>query len=221
MSAMPGQRSLRWHERGLLRFVRYMSQRESGFIATFDEEIIRQFGFAEALKAMTQMGKSWKKLANKFGEHHAHIIASYASLWNGCGYCVHGHMYAYNIEYYGKTGKLFPIDENDLIGHMSDKDNQIIDWICDQLAGDEHRDLRRQLRRLHDFRLMDKLPERKALETEDDYLLLACSLYSFVNECSIVVEAPAPAMGPIAKNLDLVARYDSARNAVRTTRPFA
>ncbi|HNN97591.1 MAG TPA: hypothetical protein PKI03_35230, partial [Pseudomonadota bacterium] len=50
---------------------------------------------------------------------------------------------------------------------------------------------------------------------EDELLRLSIPYYSFINECSIVVDQKGPPMGKVAKDKALLARYHQARAAAK------
>jgi hypothetical protein len=54
---------------------------------------------------------------------------------------------------------------------------------------------------------------------EDEVLRLSIPFYSFINECSIVVESLAPPIGRIAKQKALIERYQEARAAAAAGTP--
>jgi len=150
------------------------------------------------------------------GEGEAHLLSSFASFWNGCDYCTYGHMLAHNLHWYHDTQKLFPLDEQEVtLALMRRSDDEVLAEVRRVLGAPEYASRLTRVEALAKVRA----GELAQPPTDEQKLLLRClAMYDWVNECSIVVGAPAPPLGPIARNKDLRRRYDEARQADRAAR---
>lgn len=210
------RRDLTFVERTVMNTLRAMFETTEGYYGAFDEEMIRHRGLGEYLKSLVYLSKHWIRLNKFFGADNTHILAFYSSLWNGCMYCGYGHLYAHNLNYFARTGKLFPLDEQEITTYVRAKDEDLMALVRERLADPEYAQQLRLIERLYYVR-MEKL---EAGNTQEDELLrLSIPYYSFINECSIVVEEQAPPMGKVAKNKDLIARYQLARAAAKQPPP--
>ncbi len=198
------QRALTWFERAFIKTTRAFADLQLGYHIDFDEELVRQHGIKGFLRWGKKLAALEAKLYAYFGEEHMHFVAAFAAFFNGCDYCVWGHLYAINLLHFEKTGQLYPIDEHESLALMRKGDSQVLAELQVRLAGfPEHL---RLLKRLVELR------DGAASESEEDrHLEQVNGLLVWINECSITVEAPAPPLGSIAKKKQLLARYLEAR----------
>lgn len=203
------RRELSWYERAFLQTVRAGGRLGLGYAIDFDEELVRHHGLAGFLKWSPKLWSLEQKLTRFFGEEKMHVVAAFSSFFNGCDYCTWGHLYAVNLVLFEQTGKLYPLDERESLVLMQKTDAAVVAELERRLADfPEHvRLLKRQL----------ELRDGAApLNDEDQHLKLAVGLFEWINECSITVEAPAPPLGVIARKRSLIARYQAAREPLRT-----
>lgn len=215
------RRELSLVERTVMKAIRALTLASEGYFAVFDEEMIRHRGLGEYLKSIAFMTKAWTRLAKQFGEENAHMLAFYSSLWNGCVYCGYGHLYAHNLGYFQRTGQLFPIAEQDIEQFLQSNDDDFVAFARSRLAGPQYAEKLQLFERLYEAQLQQPPTGH---EQENDLLRLSISLYTYVNECSIVAEERGPPMGKVAKDKALIDRYQQARaagNAQPSSAPMA
>ncbi|MBL9004220.1 MAG: hypothetical protein JNJ46_08240 [Myxococcales bacterium] len=210
------RRDLTLIERMVMKTIRALTEASEGYFAAFDEEMIRSWGVRGFLKACAIMAKHWARIEKQFGVENAHMVAFYSSMWNGCTYCGYGHLYAHNLNYFQRTGQLFPMREDEIEVRMRATDEEILSWVRTHLSGPEFGDKLRLIQRLYAVRMGSLEPGDAA---EDEVLRLSIPFYSFINECSIVVESLAPPIGRIAKQKALIERYQEARAAAAAGTP--
>ena len=215
------RRDLTLVERTVMKTLRALFEVSEGYYGLFDEEMIRHRGLGEYLKSLVYLSKHWIRINKQFGQENAHILAFYSSLWNGCIYCGYGHLYAHNLNVFQRTGKLFPLSEQEIEQYMRTRDEDLLDLVRSRLTDPEFAEQRRLIERLYAAR-MDTLEPGNP--EEDELLRLSIPYYSFINECSIVVEEKGPPMGKVAKDKALIDRYQQARaagNAQPSSAPLA
>lgn len=209
-------RQLTWYEKAFIRSSRAAGDLALGYHITFDEELIRQHGLSGFFRFAGATLRAQNELIAGFGEAKFHLLAGFASLWNGCDYCAYGHVLALNLCEFRETGRLYPVDEAEVHGLLRLRDGelrQLLEARLGQTRADHWALLRRQL----DVRFAEG-----PLEGEHDRLLLkSIALYEWVNECSITVEAPAPPLGPVARDAALRDAYAAARAEARQAQPTA
>jgi hypothetical protein len=200
------QRPLTLAERCLLRLMDAVGPRTTGYTVVFMEEVLRQQGILGCVRWSRLALRTFKVLERHYGKRDVYLVAGLASFWNGCTYCSYGELYAFNLEWFKEKGTLFPISEQDMVDLQSLPDDKGVATLRARLAGPEFADQLRIVDELFAARQRTDLPE-------DDPRALALHLYDFVNECSILYEAPAPPLSAIAKKRKLIGRYNAARAA--------
>jgi len=207
------RRDLTFMERTVMKTLRALFVVSEGYYGLFDEEMIRHRGLGEYLKSLVYLSKHWMRINKQFGSENAHILAFYSSLWNGCIYCGYGHLYAHNLNVFERTGHLFPLREDHIDQYVRTKDEDLVAFVRSHLTAPEYTDKLRLIERLYTARVGQLEPGDPQ---EDELLKLSIPYYSFINECSIVVEEKGPPMGKVAKDKALIARYHQARAASDT-----
>ncbi|MEW6435047.1 MAG: hypothetical protein AB1730_26400 [Myxococcota bacterium] len=209
-------RELTWAERAFIRVERSLGEVTHGYFITFDEELIRQHGLMGFFRWARATLRAQNELIAAFGETKFHLLAGFASLWNGCDYCAYGHVLALNLCVFKETGQLFPIDEAEVHELLRLRDHELQATLEARL-GASHPELFALVKRQLEVRVAEG-----PLQSDEDRLILkSIALYEWVNECSITVDAPAPPLGPIAKDRELRARYAAARAEARTSKVAA
>lgn len=198
-------RALTALERAFIAVERKLALLSRGYYITFDEELVRQRGIAGFFRWGAQTERVVNELIATFGETRFHLIAAFASLWNGCDYCAYGHILALNLCLYRDTERLFDIDEEEVHAMLRMRDTELLAFLETRI-GRSHPDFVALVRRQHALRAADG-----PLQGEDKALVKSIALYEWINECSITVDAPAPPLGPVSKELELRKRYDAAR----------
>jgi hypothetical protein len=210
-------RELTWFERAFVKTSRALADLSIGYHVTFDEELIRQHGISGFLKWGRTTEAAYAEIEKALGPEKAHLVAAFASFFNGCDYCAWGHLFATNLFYFERTGTLHPIDEQEVHGMMGLGDTAVLAELSKRLTGDFADDLRLVLRQ---YELRDGASSGAASD-EDRLLLKSIGLFEWVNECSITVNAPAPPMDRIARKKALLAAYEAARRPSRAAREKA
>lgn len=209
---VPGRR-LTWYERLFLAIARPLSEASTGYSVSFDEEIVRQHGLAGLYRFGRATSQTFTELQAKFGVEAANLLGGFSSFFNGCEYCAWGHIYALALLYFERTGKLYPIDETETRELMMRPDSEVLAELKRRLEAVEPEHARLLLRQ---YEL--RKAEGPITGDEDKLLVRSIALYEWVNECSIISEAPAPPMNPIAKKKDLMAKYNELRAPERAER---
>jgi hypothetical protein len=210
-------RGLSFGERMFVKMLNGFSRMTEGYYFAFAEELVRQHGVKGMMKWGGATAAATKAILEYFGHEDGHLMAAFASFWNGCDYCAYGHVLAHNLHYFEHTGKLFPLDEEEVLPLMRTRDTDVMNELRRRFAAPEFARKLQLLERKNQLRL-----EEGPADQPDDKMLLRCiALYEWINECSIVAEAPAPPLGPIAKKRDLHQRYLEARKPERAARAAA
>lgn len=213
-------RRLTFVERSFAGLMNFLGRLSEGYTVDFTEELIRQYGIRGFIEWAKHSQAAWKRLVSEFGESDAHLLAAFASLWNGCHYCAQGHLLAHNLELFRDHGTLFPLDESSVLELLRMSDSQILASLREALSG-PYEPKRRLLER--QYLLKTALPEELAAAPGDpaldEKLQRANALYEWINECSITSESDPPPMGPVAKDKELRIRYREARARQRQAAP--
>ena len=197
--------------RALAYALRKTSRLVEGYEVAFLDEALRTFGLRGFLRWMGVSTRVWLELVQRYGERDAHLIAAFASLWNGCGYCTYGHLLAFNLHVFEEGHGLGGLDEEALPALMALRDAQVLEAVERELAAPHFARARAAV--LRQYALQSGVA---GVEQEDDVLLRrAGALYAWVNECSITVEPPAPPLGRIARKQPLRQHYEAARARLR------
>lgn len=156
-----------------------------GYWPAFTRELVRTYG----LDGLKQWGEAVeaaiKRLSERFGDEIGQGLIAMAAVWNGCAYCTTGHLYALNVLYFKRTGRLFPIDEREVPRWYTMTDERLIARIVERLEGDEFAELRRLIERQYQIRVRG---EHIVDGPDDEAIVLANAAWDLVNECSIVIE---------------------------------
>lgn len=176
-----------------------------GHTVAFAEEMVRQHGIARLMRESRENGKAWTALNAYFGDR-MHLMSAFGSFWNGCEYCSHGNLYAFNLHLFQDKGELFPLDEREIMPLQRTRDVEVLAFLEKRLAP-SHGELLRLIVRQHALKARAVEPASK----EDEMLVGTIGLYDWVNECSIVVEQPGPAFTALGRKRKLVDAYQAAR----------
>lgn len=208
------RRELTWYQKAFIKTSRALAGVSIGYYVSFDEELVRQRGIAGFLKWGQATQAAYEDIEKVLGGERAHIVAAFASFFNGCDYCAWGHLFATNLLFFERTTRLFPIDEQEVHDLMRKGDSQVIAELEARLKAEFPEELR-LLKRQQELRLSSSATPA----TEEDRVLIkSIGLFEWVNECSITVNAPAPPMDPIARKKKLLAAYAEARAPQRAKR---
>lgn len=167
-----------------------------GYWPAFIRELVRTYGLAGMKQFGEVMERAVGGLSARFGDETGQVLIGMSAVWNGCAYCTIGHLYAANVLYFRRTGRLFPIDEREVPRWHAMTDERLEALTLERLAADEFDDLRRLLRR--QFTLRREGPS--AIADDDDKLIVDINAaWEIVNECSIIIESTkVPPLHPVA-----------------------
>lgn len=208
---MSSTRTLNLFERGFLSAMGVCSRMTEGYTVSFTEELVRQHGILGFFKWARSTMREWKALVDAYGERDAHLLAAFASFWNGCDYCAYGHVLAHNLHVFQESGALFPVDEQEVPALTRERDEELLTTLRQRLSAPEQAKMLGLLERQYAL----KFGLVQAETEEDRTLARTNALYDWVNECSITVEAPSPPLGRIAKERKVRREYDVARQQSR------
>lgn len=174
------------------------------------EEIVDHLGAASAIRWFVANLPTYEGTMKKWGPVRTHLLCVEASLLNGCSYCTHAHIYAFQLHYFKETGKLFSLDEHEVIALREKPDAEFKATLEEALRSSDVSE---------EAALFDQLYKRKFAwappvddtERRIDHLL---SMFETLNFCGIDRQVPFDhAHDPINKDEDLKRRYAEARLA--------
>jgi len=202
-----GRRPLSMAEKAFLKAMKPLATFSEGFWIDFGEEIVRAHGISGFFKWAKITGDIQAELQAEVGVMHNHLLSAFSSLLNGCDYCGFGNLLAFNMHWLKERGELFPIPEFDGLRLLKFSYEELYDEVAKLLEGEQYEHERRLVLRQMDLKL-----GRVQVETDEDRVLQrSLHLYDFINECSIVVDAPAPPLGHISKEKGLLQKYREMR----------
>jgi hypothetical protein len=180
------------------------------------EEMVRLHGVRGAVRLMKMGAEITDRLTRAFGEATAQLLIGIAAMWNGCRYCVIGHVYSANLFLYRDQKVLGPLDEDELIDLMRLTDAESLEVLRQRFSGPEHAQTWRLLSRMFQLRFRDLEPA----EPEDKLLKATIAHWEWLNECTIVlgidaVPGKVPALGFMRPTKDFLADYARARASSR------
>jgi hypothetical protein len=200
--------------RGATRILVEISRRKWGVTAVLMPSIVDRLGPLGALRWIAANMPKYEASLVEMGPVRAHLMCMLASLLNGCPYCAYAHGRAFELYYFEKFKRLFPLDEHRLIG-------------LSELTDDEQRaELARALDAadLHDeIALFDRLYALKLLgeepRPEDHHIVHAIKMFDVLNYCAIDSQAAVDeAHDRVNMDTDLKRRYAAARMAEQRAR---
>ncbi len=163
----------------------WISRITFGYFPAFTRELVHTYG----LQGVKQWGEAVEgavgALTERFGDETAQLLIALAAVWNACSYCTIGHLYALNVLYFRRTGRLFPIDEREVPRWYTVSDEALIERIVERLQTDEFEHLIPLVRRQFEIRTAG--PE--IAESDDDRAIVrANAAWDLVNECTIMID---------------------------------
>jgi len=149
---------------------------------------------------------SWRTIITYmvYQKYRTHLLATTISCIYGCQYCIYGHALSFQLHYFDKKGKLFPIDEKEMMLLSEKNENEIVQILNDAFDSTglvkEKEDLKR---------LMELMKNIELVQKEDDQRINhLIEMFSFLNSCGIEKQtAPDFAHDPIQKNRKLHQQY--------------
>lgn len=198
-------------ERLFLTLVQAAYRRTEGYTLDLAVELVRQRGIRGFLRFGSATQAAWTGLVRTFGERDAHLLAGFASLWNGCGDCARGHLLAHNLLFFRETGELFPLDELEVPALLRERDLAIIGHLRERLGTAEHV----RALRLIERQLLLKLSRAEPDGEEDRILCRSIAVHDGVSACSTTAGGEPPPPGRVALERELRERYAAARQSAR------
>jgi hypothetical protein len=183
-----------------------------GYDPLFLDDFAQMLGAAGIVRWMGQLAAVVKRAEQRYGTETTQYLAGVAAMWNGCGYCGVGHIYAANVQRHKDKGELSPIDEREVKALQHLDDRALLEELERRLTANGDSELWRLLERQYLLK-----QNRAEGETEDDpYLQAISACWDLVNECSIfagydLAPEQVPPLSGIARDKDAIARYRAAR----------
>jgi hypothetical protein len=146
----------------------------------------------------------------KWGVLRIHLACIAVSLLNGCSYCTYAHAYAFELAYFQERGRLFPLDEYELVRLRNGTDEELRAALVG-LLGDNGL--------AKEVPVVDRLWGLKfdglAPANDDDRRMKhLLEMFDVLNYCAIDSRVPLDeAHDPINKDQGLKLRYAEARLA--------
>ena len=198
---------LRWFGRIATWVLRQISKRKWGIEAVIMPVIVRQLGPLSAIRWMSKNIPKYEKAVEDMGPIRANLVFAIASLLNGCAYCTYAHGRAFELYYFEKHGKLFPLDDHQLINLIPLTDEKVRAELENALREAGLGDEVAVFRRLYSLKLegLEETPE-------DHHLVHAIGMYDFLNFCAIESQVTLDeAHDRVNKDENLKRRYAEAR----------
>jgi hypothetical protein len=173
-------------------------------------EIVDHLGGAGALGWFAKNLPRYESLMKAWGPVRVHLLCTAASLLNACSYCVYAHGYALELHFFQQEGRLFPIDEHEIVALRKLDDAALRDRWKDTLA---------QAGLAGEGPLFDRLwkirfegaPDGDEIDAGIRHLL---RMFEMLNFCGVKGQTPFDhAHDPINKDGELKSRYAEARLA--------
>ncbi|HRI07036.1 MAG TPA: hypothetical protein PKW35_04420 [Nannocystaceae bacterium] len=208
-------------QRSVVSALRLMTKVAAGYdMGPIQEEMVRIHGVRGALRLMKMGAEITERLHKTLGDSTAQFLIGIAALWNGCRYCVIGHIYSANLFLFRDKKRLGPLDEDELVDLMYMTDQESFAVIRERFSAPEDEQLLRLVTRLFHLRFQDLDP----VEPEDELLKATLAYWEWLNECTIILGVDAtptnvPALGFMRPTQQLLESYANARAASRASAP--
>ena len=173
-------------------------------------EIVEHLGGAGALSWFLKNLPRYESLMKVWGPLRTHLLCIEASLVNGCSYCTYAHAYAFQLHYFKREGRLFPIDEHGMVAlRESDDDALRARWqeALTEAGLDEEQKLFDRLWRI-------KFEGEPASDKVGAGIRHILNMFEMLNFCGVIAQTPFDhAHDPINKDEALKKKYAEARLA--------
>lgn len=204
-------------QRSFVGLMRAMTRLAAGYdMGAIHEEMVRTHGVRGAFRLIRMGAIVTQRLTEAFGEATAQTLIGVAAMWNGCRYCVIGHIYSANLFTFRDRKALGPLDEDELVALMSMTDEESFAVLRQRFGGPENARVWYLLDRMFQLRFRDLDP----VAPEDELLKATIHYWEWLNECTIVLGVDAtpgqvPAIGYMRPDANFLAEYAAARAASR------
>lgn len=186
----------------------FMGRKKWGLSAAIFPFIVRRLGPLGALRWASKNIPKYEVALAELGPVHGNLAFTLASLLNGCAYCVYAHGRAFQLHFFKETGRVFPLEENELVDMRALTDLEI---------GQRLEVALKQANMPQELGLLERLMELKfrgaqAKNKEDEHLLHAIQMYDVLNYCAISGEVEIDDVhDAIYRDEETKARYAEAR----------
>jgi len=178
--------------------------------------LVENLGPLGALRWTMQNGPRADRTVKEWGGMRANLLFAMASLLNGCSYCLFAHARAFELYYFEKHDKLFPLDQHDFLSLIPLTDQASRERLEQALTAAGLSSEIETFRRLYALKLEGATPR-----PGDENLVHAIQMYDMLNYCSIEGQIELDdAHDIINKNQELKTRYAAARLAMGRRKVF-
>lgn len=187
-----------------------------GFAPILMPRIVERLGPVHAVRWMARNMPEYERILKLMGPIRCHLACVAASLLNGCAYCAYGHARPIQLYYFRNTGKLFPLDEHELIALSHVADEELTTRLEQALETAGLREEIAMFRRLRALKFGGAIPE----SDDDRRLLHLIRMFDVLNSCGIDRLVPwDDAHDPVARDKALQERYAQARLSSSAAEP--
>jgi hypothetical protein len=170
-------------------------------------DMVEMLGPLRALRWMASNLPRYERELKMMGGVRGNLVYMVASLLNGCAYCANGHGRAFELHYFDQFGRLFPLDEHEIISLMSLTDTSMRKHLETALADAGLVAEIAVVQRLWALKFEEAQPT-----ADEGHLAHAIEMFDVLNRCAIGSQAALDdAHDPINKDRSLKARYAEAR----------
>ncbi len=195
-------------ERAATGVLRVLTGRLWGFHPNLMPEIVQRLGAGGALAWFAKNMPRYEKTMKLLGPRRTHLLCLETSLLNGCGYCVFGHAYAFQLYYFKEREALFPLDEHQIVGLRRLPDVEVRAALESAFAQAGMPEETAALAKLWALRLDGAVAD----DDEGRRMLHLIEMFNVLNYCGVDSASSADeAHDPINKDEELRARYAEAR----------
>lgn len=178
-----------------------------GYRAPFGRELYRTYTFGQVMEWNRRVMKVIKTMEKELGPWQGQLCIALSAVWNGCEFCAQGHTYASNLLYFKATGKLLPVDENEMPRLQRMKDSALMDELRKRFGADEFKQLLARIERMYALH-----EGAQPTQSGDEVLHAVNATWQWVNECSIISPTtPVPPLNAIGKQAKVVEAYHQLR----------
>jgi hypothetical protein len=179
-----------------------------GLRAVLMPVIVRQLGPFGALRWASKNIPKYEKAADEMGMMRGNLAFTIASLLNGCAYCVYAHGCAFELYYFQKYDKLFPLSDHELLNLIPLTDDDVKGKLERALVEAGIGEEVAIFHRLFELKFEGAEPKT----AEDHHLVHAIGMYDFLNYCAISSQAALDDIhDKINRDTALKIRYAEAR----------
>lgn len=184
-----------------------------GFKPRLMAHFVKRNGSAKSLGWFARNMPVYERILKSWGPIRTHLVSTTASIINGCAYCTFGHAYSFQLHYLKNTGKLFPLNDEQLLALSSVPRDQIIEQLCIALT---EAGLQEEIPIVHRtnelMRGSGELDKPSNPNSSDKKILHLISMFAELNACGIEGNVePDEAHDPINKDTELKKQYAKLR----------